>query len=427
MKLNLWLFGILMTLVVGTYFFQEKRVEENFKKSLVAGKLVKGQINSIETPTFKATLVANRWIFENELLSYNDLSRLVTMLETVKEVKALEADPNVEGINFKLNETSYFLGSMNLDQSGFYFKVNDKNFVAIIETDSRQIHSEGENLNVIKYNELKSLLMKTQVELVEKQLFRYYPDLQFETVLVKPDGALDFELDFKNNTTLPAPMKGIEVHQELGNKFQALVREIKIKKKVKADPKLKKNKMGEITFLPQEMKWEVFLPHKNKADVYLFDSQGNAYEMIGGTLKVFLIQLQDYWDKKIIPPSDFKNFDVLSVTLSQGTDELTIKVKNREPLEYESDQKIKLNKVEMLFQVIFNLANFDQGQRVSPMTTSQYRQLLSEDNLRMEIMGQDLVMVSYGQELIVANITQEYKVHFNRIENFPLNIKDMLE
>jgi hypothetical protein len=193
MKLNLWLFGILMTLVVGTYFFQEKRVEENFKKSLVAGKLVKGQINSIETPTFKATLVANRWIFENELLSYNDLSRLVTILETVKEVKALEADPNVEGINFKLNETSYFLGSMNLDQSGFYFRVNDKNFVAIIETDSRQIHSEGENLNVIKYNELKSLLMKTQVELVEKQLFRYYPDLQFETVLVKPDGALDFE------------------------------------------------------------------------------------------------------------------------------------------------------------------------------------------------------------------------------------------
>ena len=427
MKSNLWLFGILLALIAGTYFFQEKRVEENFQKSLVAGKLIKEKITSIETPTFKAQLDKGRWTFEGELLSHNDLSRLVNILESVSEIKTLEADPGVEGLSFKLNGNSYSLGTMNLDQSGFYFKVNDKNYVAIIETDSRQIHSDNENLNNIKFNELKNLLSKTQSELIEKQLFRYYPDLQFETALIRPDGALDFEIDFKNNTTLPAPMKGIEVHQDLAAKFQSLIREIKIKGVVKADPKLKKNKMGEIDFLPQDLKWEIYLPYKNKADVFLFDSKGRAYEVIGGTLKVFLIQLQDYWDKKIIPPSEFKTFDVLNVTLTQGTEELILKIKNREPLEFESDQKIKMDRVDLLFQVIFNLSHFDQGQRVSNLTTSQYRQLLSEDNLRMEIMGQELVIVSYGQEIIVANITQEYKVHFTRIENFPLNIKDMLE
>jgi len=140
-----------------------------------------------------------------------------------------------------------------------------------------------------------------------------------------------------------------------------------------------------------------------------------------------LIQLQDYWDKKVIPPSEFKEFDTLSVNFYQGMEELNLTVKNREPLQFESEQNLNVEKVELLFRVIFNLSEFDQGQRVSNLTTSQVRQILSDESLRMELMGQELAVVSYGQEIIVANLTHEYKVHFLRIENFPLNIKDMLK
>src|SRR5690606_9974072 len=131
--------------------------------------------------------------------------------------------------------------------------------------------------------------------------------------------------------------------------------------------------------------------------------------------------------KKVIPPSEFKEFDTLSVNFYQGMEELNLTVKNREPLQFESEQNLNVEKVELLFRVIFNLSEFDQGQRVSNLTTSQVRQILSDESLRMELMGQELAVVSYGQEIIVANLTHEYKVHFLRIENFPLNIKDMLK
>lgn len=426
MKANLILFFILITLITGTYFFQEKVERKNFEASLIAGRIITESITSIETSSFKAHKIKGQWREGDDLLSHNELSRLVKMLSTIKELKKID-HTEVTGTSFKINDKNYVLGEMNLDKSGFYFKVEDSAYIALIDSDSQQIHSHNDNVNEMKLAELQNLLHQSQQELLENQLFRYYPDLTYEAVVIKPEGALDYELDFKLNSTLPIPIKGIEEHQDLAAKFKSLIAQINIKKRIDADPKLKKKKLGEITFLPSEMKWEVFLSQKNKADVFLFDSEGNTFEMVGGTLKVFLIQLQDYWDKKVIPPSDFQHFDKLHVNFSQGTEELSLTVHNREPLTFSSEEKINEEKIGLLFQVIFNLSNFDQGQRVSNLTTSQLRQIISEDNLRLEIMGQELAIVSYGQEIIVANITQEYKVHFLKMESFPLTIKDMLK
>lgn len=426
MKTNLGLFFLLIALITGTYFFQEKREQQSFKRSLIQGRIITDKITSIETDFFKAHKVKGQWKNGEDLLSHNELNRLAKMLSTIKEIKKVN-DTEVLGINFSVNQEEYVLGELNLDKSGFYFKSKGVSYLAIIDSESHQVHSHGDNLNEMKLEELRNLLSKTNRELLEKQLFRYYPELSYETVIIKPEGAVDFELDFKNNTTIPGPIKGITEHEDLASKFKSLVAQINIKNKVKANPKLKKTKLGEITFLPSELKWEVYLSKNDKADVYLFDSEGNAYEMVGGTLKVFLIQIQDYWDKKVIPPDEFKHFDRLNVVFYQGPEDLNLVVLNREPLAFESKEKINEEKVGLLFQVIFNLSIFDQGQRVSNLTTSQLRQILSEDSLRLDVMGQELAIVSYGQEIIVANITQEYKVHFLKMENFPLTIKDMLK
>ncbi|MFA5584317.1 MAG: hypothetical protein WDA09_08890, partial [Bacteriovoracaceae bacterium] len=73
MKQNLWLFTVLIALITGTYFFQEKRVEEEFKKSLVAGRLINEKITTIETPYFRAEKINQQWKNGEDLLSHNDL------------------------------------------------------------------------------------------------------------------------------------------------------------------------------------------------------------------------------------------------------------------------------------------------------------------------------------------------------------------
>jgi hypothetical protein len=135
--------------------------------------------------------------------------------------------------------------------------------------------------------------------------------------------------------------------------------------------------------------------------------------MIGGTLKSFFIHHQDYWDKKVIPPQEFKNFSRLKTIFTQGERTALIEIINREPLAFESNQyKIDAEKMNILFQYVFNLSEKDQADRVSLLSKSERKEVLSGNFLRVEVMNQELVFWRKKEELIVVNLTQGFKAHF---------------
>ena len=435
MKNNIILFGILSLLVVGTYFFQEKRVERELKDSRLKDALIVDDILQLDLPNVKAEKKHGQWFDGETLLSYNTFKQIEKKFSEIMKIKDISGDwKNFSRQNFpfKLNGEDWAIGDLSLDKQSFYIKRDKKIYLAEIEGESHHLTTDGTEIAEIKLNELLGLLSKRKNELKELQLFRYFPELPLDQVVISNDGDLPFELNLLSNTTTPAPIPGIEVHSNLKNKFMSLLTQATLKEVLPFSEKGKFKKISEVNFINQnnKLKWELWLKSQNSADAIIFEPVSKrSFLMVGGTLKVFFVRLQDYWDKKVIPQKYFQSFSEIQITFTQGDKFEELTLENKEPLKFFPKKfKIDSEKMEQLTQMIFNLGARDQAERVSILTKAEKKQLLSGNHLIIRVMGQELVLWRKTEELIVANVTQGFKAHFTLLdEKFLGTFEDMLK
>ena len=420
MKKNLYLLGILIALLVGTYIFQEVRVSKIFEESFTKDHLIAfDDIKSLSWGDVVALKKDGQWWSGDKLLSANILKQLEKRIGQIKRIKKVEgAKENYFSapVTFKVNGETWLLGDLTLDRQGFYLARNNEIMIAVSEGLGQELAEEPGKVSEVKLEDLKKALLFTLSELGETQLFRYYPKLPLGTVTVESDGRPSYELDFVNNQTLPPPIQGIQVHKNLLDKFTSLLTQITIKSEVPFSEKLKVRKLGQMIFRngSNSVTWELWLSDIKSADSYIIDSENKmAWRMIGGTLKPFFVYYQDFWDKKVIPQSEFKNFSRLKTIFTQGEKTALVEIINREPLSFETTKyKIDTEKMNILFQYVFNLSEKEQADRISQLSKSERKELLSGNHLRLEVMGQELFFWRKQDELILANFTQGFKAHF---------------
>ncbi len=435
MKKNLSLFGVVILLLGITYIFQEKRSEKEYALEEQKARLLQEELTHLKLPSVEAEKRGESWWSGETLLSHNTFKQIEKKLQEIKKIKTIEGEWQhffAHPFIFEVNKEKWTIGDMSLDKAAFYIARNDKIYLAVIEGSSHQLTHDESEIEATKVNELVSFLSRSLDDLKETQLFRFYPNLPMERVVVNVEGSLPFELNFKNGTTEPPPVPGIEVHHDLAQKFVSLLTQVNLKEEVPFSEKLKFKKLGEVKFIKddQTVVWELWLKDEKSANAYILDSdKKRAYLMVGGTLKVFFIQVQDYWDKKVIPSKSFKDFTKTTATFIQGSKEAVVTIINRQPLGFEvKGYKIDQAKMEFLIQFIFNLDSKDQAERVSQLSKSERQQILSEEHLRIDIMGQELLLWRKAEELIVVNLTQGYKAHFNLVdENFHGKFEDVLK
>lgn len=435
MKRNLSLFAVLLLLLVGTYIFQEQRSQDEYIAKKVEGQIFKSEIKKLKLPNVSAEKINGIWKDGDKQLSYNSFKLIERKLSEIRKIKSITGDwksffPNP--FNFEVNGEEWTIGDMSLDKQAFYIGKKNEIYLAEIEGESVELTRDENEIAAIKLNELVAALSKSKEDLIENQLFRFYHDMPLERVIISVEGHLPFELDFKNDTTLPPPISGIKVHKDLRGKFYSILTQATILQELPYDEKYKFSNVGKIHFIAGSKKvdWELWLTKKDSADAIIIDpGSKRAFKMAGGTLKIFFINVQDYWDKKIIPSEDFKTFNKLPIEFIQGKKSANVILYNREPLKFEvkgynPDQA----KLEELIHFLFNLESKDQADRVSQLTNSEKKQLLSEGHLKINIMDQDLILWRKKEELIVVNLTQGFKAHFALLnENFRGTFEDMLK
>lgn len=436
MKKNLLLAAVLGILLVITYFVQEKRVESEYAAERIEGKVISGEVTSLKLPHVEAKKKDGQWWSGDQLLSHNKFKQIEEKLNDLKMVKTLKGkwEQVAENpLDFEVNSTPWSLGDFSLDKSSFYLKAGDKMGLAFIDAEGNSMGTSAEEIEMAKLAELKNLLSTPLEAMKEKQLFRFYPKLDPVKIEVKPEGNIAYKVNFKDNTTDPAPIEGVSTYSSLAKNFFSLLTQVLIREKLPYSEALKVKKLSEIKMIGhkgEEILWELWLRNKDSADAVILDAKNKkAFLMVGGTLKAFFLSVQDYWDKKVIPPSVFQNFERLPVTLTQGEKSAVITVINREPLDFKaSNGKVKRGHMSDLFYFIFNLGTRDQADRVSQLSSSERKQLLSGEHLRAEVMGQDLLFWRKPQELIVVNLTQGFKAHFLSVsETFRAKFEDVLE
>lgn len=435
MKRNLVLFGVFIILLVITYFFQEKRTEREYTESLTEDRLIDFELKHLKLPGVEATKKNGQWWSGKMLLSHNTFKQIEKKLSEIKKIKKIEGKwetyfPNP--FTFEVNNEQWTIGDLSLDKQAFYIGHKEDIYLAVIEGESHQLTQNPDEIAAIKLNELVSALSKPLKELKENQLFRFFPDLPLKKVVVEVDGNLPFELNFDKDTTEPPPIEGVNVHRDLMGKFYSLLTQVTTKDEIPYEYESGFRKLGFIKFIEDDKTttWELWLKNKSSADAVILNPETKrAWSVIGGTLKLFFVRIQDYWDKKVIPQEDFSTFTRLPATFIQGEKKATVTILNREPLSFEvKGYKVDQARMEQLLQFLFNLGPKDQGDRVSNLSTSERKQLLSENHLRVEVMDQELILWRKPQELIVANLTQGYKVHFHVLdENFRATFEDVLK
>lgn len=402
-----------------TFLFQERRVLNEQAYKLKQETLINFEIKHLKLPHAHAEKKDGKWWENGTLLSHNNfkiIERKLSEIRKIKEVKGEWSAYFSSPLEFEINHQQWFIGDISLNGQEFYFGTKDKVYLSYIEGESLQMTGQEEEIAKIKHNELIGALSKTREELIETQLFRFYPKLPLKKVIIEADGALAFELNFDEKTTLPPPIEGVETHLNLLEKFNSLLTQATLKKELPFSENLKFKKLGQIIFSDNKatVRWELWLKNKNSADVLIIDpDQHKAYLMIGGTLKLFFVRIQDYWDKKVIPQKAFERFSKIKATFSKDNNKCEIFIFNQEPLDFRSETcEIDKLKMDELFQYLFNLGPRDQADRVSQLTSSEKKQLVSDSNLQVNLMNQNLVVVRKKEELIVANFTQGFKAHF---------------
>lgn len=436
MKKNVLLFLTLAGLLVLTYYFQEKRSLENFSATVTQDQVITPPFESMEIPAGKFSKRDESWYDGEKLLSHNLLKQLEKKLTEIKKIKPINGgewtDYFPESLSFKVNDTEYTIGKMSLDKTGFYFAKGESIILARIEGGSEELTTNEDEIDAIKLKELKALLLRENSELLEKQLFRFYGNLPLEEAHIEIEDRLDFELDFKNNTTLPPPIPGVSAHDKLREKFLSLLTQVTIKEEVPFPESALFKKLGSIKLQEGErsLLWELWLRSDKAADVLLLDPQNErAFEVIGGTVKIFFTGLQDYWDKKVIPPEEFRSFQKLPMILTQEDAEARVFIVNSEPLRFESSQhKVQEEKMSELIRLLFNLPPYAEAQRVSPLTKSEKKQILSENHLRVRVWDEEILFWNKAQEIILVNLTRGFKAHiFKRENSGGFDFKDVLK
>jgi hypothetical protein len=435
MNKNLVLFGIFISLLVATYVFQEIRTKKEYVQATLADRLIDFEVTHLKLPKIEAEKKKGSWFAGDLLLSHNTFKQIERKLTEIKKIKDIQGEWATYfpyPFSFEINHEKWTIGDLSLDKQAFYLSRGDKIYLAVVEGESTQLTKSAAEIASIKLNELVSSLSKSKEALIENQLFRFYPDLPMDNVLISVEGNLPFELNLKDNQTLPPPFLGVFAHRDLRGKFFSMLTQTNIRNEIPYDEKMKYKQLGSLKFMNTKTSilWELWLKNKNSADAVIFDTVNKrSYLMVGATLKLFFVRLQDYWDKKAIPFKDFVSFTSLTTQFTQGSKTAKVTIINKEPLEFEAGKfKIDQLKMEQLIQLIFNLGPKDQADRVSPLSASEKKQVLSEEHLKIEAMGQELLLWRKAEELIVVNLTQGFKAHFNVLdENFRGTFEDVLK
>jgi hypothetical protein len=439
MKTNLVLSSLLAVLLIFTYFFQEKKDENADKPRYIASVYWNSKITHIKTDKFEAYKKGNNWISKKsgERLSYNSFRLIEKKLLELKIEKDLEGylPENPKSIfKVEVNSIELKIGEMSLDGNSFYIGLGNKYFLATIDGESNSISLDDRDIESDKLRDLKNLLSSREDQLMENQLFRYYDFSHLEKVSLVTDNRAAYVLDFKSNLTIPGPIRGIEVHNGLKEKFLSLLTLLQIKEKVDFQKLSYFKKISTInvkTSKPQQIiVWDLWLKNEKSADVILVDSKNKlAFLMNGGSLKLFFLNEQDYWDKKVIPPEKFHHFSQLHFSVSQNKRNQLINVINKEPLYFESkERKVKQIEFQNLFQALLNLSGFDQADRVSQLSQSEEQQFLKMNLMKIKIFDLEILCLKKPGEVIFINLNEKFKSHFYRnVENINCELEGMLE
>lgn len=385
-KKHLFLMCILSSLVVFTYFFEEKgkTLKENSRierKSLIK-KL--DDINFISLPniSFKRDKTNTKWrvISDNRDISNLVFNEFLLIISSLRVESIIEQPEDIESY-FKLQDktliverddkkVNYRFGDVSQLTGHFYVLSNGVLYICSDRSSLDSPYRSELDLKLRKFLRLKKYLEASVIDFIDKRFFT--PKHFLTTTKLVVDGVRNrwFEIDLVKNMTRPAPYKGVSVKENLKIETHKLLKMFQYQRRLKFSKDFVSTSSGSL---------ELFSVENSKSTFHLYNTYNGRfgryihevgspyiYELIGIKTNLFYLNVQSFWDKTFIHNVDLNTLDQFIFDVSLENDKffqfIVNDVRNKFTISsLEESVEFDKTKMNFLFNLLFNLIDFKEA------------------------------------------------------------------
>jgi hypothetical protein len=451
---NLALFIILVVALCATYFFEERTSRMNeaaqIKKSALLDVEAFGEITGIEGVKLNFEKRGEFYYDKNNNLKLAQarLNEFFQILSGLKVKTFLnQADVNKVGVNFYISdptmkmtfhfekgELSFVLGKkLEYDQT-FYMQVTKGGVsqVVIVSDDSPDPsvyeNDEAYKKSDMKFKRLEMLFLLTNKYFYDTRVFRefnYQADkINFKDVSIATFRNKKYSLSFETTTTNPAPPKGVPYLEDNWVSFHNFLTKLEGKDLYyPADPKLLNEILSQVLVTDREGRkysLNVYKKFGNENGYFLKTSLDNIiYQLKPEDAQYFFVNVQDFWEKKIVPKEKEYNF---KITFFDGQTE-EVKIQDKELFKVlPTTNKFTENTIRALeFKRLIEFFKME-GNHITEVNESP-SELLKKNILRVQFDKRNLSVILEENEAIVVDLDLKIMIHYYVGAKLPFSIK----
>lgn len=454
---NTILFIITILLVLIAYFHEEIGKKNTEEKILKKNRIVTfnpEMIDRIELPRTKLVKVNRQWLVEELDYPANTLAveNLLKHLYAIHQIRPIQYKKNNQNEFFvdqnhlitlsSFGKTwKYRLGDISQLTGNFYFSDlsgdSEKLYLARDTTTFQGFYKTELELYLNQYIQLKDFIFGTSQAFLEPKVF-YNLDIEtdgLESIKINNKWNRWFEVQLNNEKTIPPVQKGLR-YRDLKVLTKRLIDSVThegIIYKGKHKGKLSEE-MSTITFkgFSKKIIAKLYSDLDGKKGFYVafkgFKQKKNLiYKLKKDAEKIFFINVQSFWNKKVQYPIDIKSQDRFSFSISKNQKKkFLFYVDDLKTFEFKSENKqikdINVAHMNFLFNLLLGLDRFEQADRVEEIRPSSKNIKFS---LYVGLLGVDLRVDFYPSHILIVNHTEKYQLYYDvKFANLEVNSID---
>ena len=425
---NISLFTILTILIGIAYYTEEIKKRDDSKSKSVKTLAIKdfANITRLKLNDVSFVKINDQWRIKDSKrsLDHNYFKILLQILKNLTIHKKINDPENEIGyigssqskFEYKIGNDvyKYILGDVSQITGNFYLKINNDIFISSDKSIYDSPYRNQLDLKLRKYVRFKKLLNSDRLDYLDKKLLY---DLDYNKIVkVKVDNKLNrwFSLDLLNNSTYPKAYKKIKV-KKLLTKLTGLLNQLIVSKIIENQKDLLSNELSRI---------ELFLDNNKKIVLKLYSSlngrfsryvqindSDKIYEIEIKNPNIFLLNVQDFWNKKFVYDVDLSSLDQMKFEVSTNNNEFytfIIKdIKNEFKIESLTN-KVQPNQTHMnvMFNLLFNLLEFKEANYVEPNIKIDNEMY----NIKIKLLNKTLSI--FKNKTLISVIDEETKVKY---------------
>lgn len=336
--------------------------------------------------------------------------------------------------NFENGEAVYTLGKkLDYDQS-FYMEIkkNGQSQIAIVSDESPDpgIYQSDEEYKKsdAKYKRLEIIYLLTNKYFYDTRVFKdfhYESDkINFKKIEISTFRNKKYSLNFENQTSIPAPPRGVKYFEENWILFHQFLAKLEGKNLYyPADFSLLQEALSLFEVTDRKNRrytLEVYKKYGNENGYFLKTSLNNIiYQLKPESGQYFFVNVQDFWSKKIIAT---KKEYPLTLTFFNGKKE-AVKVYDKELFRVLPEDK-KISEASLRTLEFKRLIEFlkTEGSMVEELHLNQ-SEIIKKNIIRVQFEDRNLSVILEENEAIIVDLDQKLMIHHYVGAKLPFSIK----